>query len=200
MSGPLMHQACMEQCRSLLSQIGITVDVGSKIEQMLPDTHGSHGWNFPSGGGSIIEKMEGQYKTIKELFKGVEKSEDINRDALSRAVRYLCHYTEDAHTIGQISSDFWGKYDNRIDAATEFCWSKKAYPVQLKEYGTVDEMGTLENIKKDLLNSMRAVYDKHKGKAKKWYYPCSGQCRDMARNAVKCGAEFAAAYVKMASR
>lgn len=187
MSGPLMHQACMEQCKSLLGQLGLTVDVGSKVENMLPDTHGSHGWNFPGNSGDIIEKMEERFKLIQEIAQG---KRDVS--SLSRYVRYLCHYTEDAHTIGQISSEFWGKYDNRIDAATEFCWSKKAYTIHMRDYSS------LEDLKKDLLGSMRNVYDRHRGKAKKWYYPFSGQCRDMARNAVKCGAEFAAAFVKLA--
>ena len=194
MSGPFMHVAAMEQCQGLILQLGLGVDVGSKISNMLPDTHGSHGWNFPSGGGDIIDRMIEQYRTIKEILQeAAENYDKLNKDDLSRAVQYLCHYTEDAHTIGQISSEFWGKYDNRIDAATECCWNKKAYSVQFRNYDTLD------NLKTALLISMRSVYDKHRGKAKKWYYPFSGQCRDMARNAVKCGAEFAAAFVRLAT-
>ena len=111
MSGPFMHVAAMEQCQGLILQLGLGVDVGSKISNMLPDTHGSHGWNFPSGGGDIIDRMIEQYRTIKEILQeAAENYDKLNKDDLSRAVQYLCHYTEDAHTIGQISSEFWGKY------------------------------------------------------------------------------------------
>lgn len=193
MSGPLMHQAAMERCRDLIVPLGLNVEVGSKVDVMGPDFSGSHGYDMDTNGGSILDKAEGQYEVIRGLIQASGGSyASIDRNALSKAVQWLCHYTEDAHTIGQISSKFWGSVDNRIDAATELCWGKKDYPVSLNTY---PDKATVRSA---LLSSMRVVYDCYKGSAAKWWFPMSGSCRDMARNAVKCGAEFAAAYVKLA--
>jgi hypothetical protein len=188
-----MHQASMEQCRDLLAQMGLPVKVGSKVDVMGPDFGDSHGYDFTTGGGGIIDDMAKCYAEIKQMFTAAGKNpSNLHLDNFSKSVQFLCHYTTDAHTIGQISREFWGKIDNRIDASCEFVANKKKYPVALNTYGSEDA------IREGVLASMRQVYDGYRRKAKKWYFIFSGAKRDMARNAVKCGAEFAASWVKLA--
>ena len=194
MSGPFMHRATIEQCQKLLKQIGVPVSVGSLKENMEPDLGDSHGWDFSkSNSGSLLEKIESQYETIKELIKSCKKDfSAIDRDAFNKAVRFLCHYTEDAHTIGQISAAFWGRIDNRIDSRSEFVSRKKKYSVSLPEYNSKPE------IHDALYQSMKSVYDKYHSKAGGNWFLLSRSIKQMARNAVKCGAMFAAAYVWLA--
>ena len=194
MSGPFMHKATMEQCQKLLKQIGVPVSVGRLRENMEPDLGDSHGWDFSkSNSGSLLEKIESQYETIKGLIKSCNKDfSAIDRNAFDKAIRFLCHYTEDAHTIGQISSEFWGKIDNRIDSRSEFVTRKKKHLVILLEYNSKRE------IHDALFQSMKSVYNKYHSEAGSNWFLLSRSIKQMARNAVKCGAMFAAAYVNLA--
>ena len=194
MPGPLMHRAAMRQCRKLLKQINIPVTVGKPSENMKPDLGDSHGWDFyKSNSGSLLDKIENQYEIIKQLVEACGKDfKKIDKEAFSEAVRFLCHYTEDAHSIGQLSSKLWGKIDNKIDIRSEFVTRKRKYKVELLDFKSK------EAIRESLYDSMKSVYNTYHERAESSWFLVSRHIRNMAWNAVKCGAEYTAAYVNLA--
>lgn len=196
MPGPIMHQNAMERCGDLLHSLNLPLEVGNKIEVMEPDKdrHGSHGWDFVrSNRGSIINKMERVYVNIKHLFKDCYYNiGNLDKDAFNHEVLFLCHYTTDAHSIGQLSSELWGKKDTMIDAACEFIINKKCYPVKVRTYPSIDVL------KIEILSSMRSVFNKYHRKAKKWNFIFKKDMRSMGRNAIQKGAEFATSWIDLA--
>jgi len=173
----------------------LSVDVGNKIDVMKPDTKSSHGWDFVgSNSGSLIRKMEMRYNNIKRLFTECNKDiTKLSQGTFNREVQFLCHYTTDAHTIGQISGPkLWGKKDTKIDFACEFIPNKKLYPVRLIPYSSVDV------IKAEVLVSMQSIFNKYYKNALKWNFVFKKAMRSMGREAVQKGAEFAASWVQLA--
>ncbi len=196
MPGPLMHRAAMRQCSKLLKQIDIPVVVGKPSENMKPDLGDSHGWDFyKSNRGSLLDKIENQYGIIKQLVEACGKDfTKIDKEAFCEAVRFLCHYTADAHSIGQLSSKLWGKIDNKIDIRSEFVTRKRKYKVKLLDFKSK------ETIRESLYDSIKSVYNTYHERAESPWFLASRHIKRMARNAVKCGAEYAAAYINLAKK
>ncbi len=77
----------------------------------------SHGWDMVRDRGGILRDVGAAYDSlVTELKKPVKNQQKILIDA-----GCLVHYIGDLHTIGQISSEFWGKTDNKIDLASDLC-------------------------------------------------------------------------------
>jgi hypothetical protein len=168
--------------------------VGNKVDVCEPDILGYHGYDFVSNSGSIVGLQEEYCDKIRTDFRNCNRDiSKLNIAVFSKNVRFLCHYATDAHTIGQISSEFWGsRGDDKFDAVCEFIPNKKAYSVTLRTYVNKDQIISAE------MASMRSVYNTYRSKAKKWNFIFSGDIVNMARNAVRCGAEFSASWVKYA--
>jgi len=187
-----MHYAAMEQCSVLLRQAQIAVTVGTRVDNMVPDLHESHGYDLPSGRGPLISFIEREYEAIRQL--GIQAKKDaarINNIVLSSRVRNLCHYCTDAHTIGQIVAEFWGRTDNRINVRSELTGNKKALPIVLMQYADKNQAT------KALIESLRVVYLTNYKRSKSVFF-LAWYVDRMARKAVKHGAEFAAAYTYLA--
>ena len=99
----------------------------------------SHGWDMVKDRGNIISYFQKYYlKLVKELQRPVLDKKQILIDA-----GCIQHYIADLHTIGQISSEFWGRPDDKIDLASEFCSFSPIYKGGLGYIG-------LDSLKKDL--------------------------------------------------
>jgi hypothetical protein len=171
--GPLVHLAAMQQCSDLLEQAGIYVDAGNIIDNMRADKElDSHGYSFESNTGSILNKIV----LLSSQLSVLDKSR------FDHTCRLICHLCVDSFSVGQISGELWGKYDNRIDAAGELVYDKKKYPAFRISFG---DPATYQK------NYMQDVYKKYKGNAKKLRFLVSSDLTEMVRNAVKLGAEFA---------
>ncbi len=84
----------------------------------LPDLNlPSHGWDLTRDRGGILKDVGLYYDSlVMELKKPLK-----NREKLLIYSGCLVHYIADLHTIGQVSREFWGKTDNKIDLASKFC-------------------------------------------------------------------------------
>ena len=193
MPGPIVHRAAMQQCENLLKNANIGISVGRMVDLMVPDVGKHHGYDLDSSRGPLISNIEAEFNKIRLLFNSANKSlARVDREALSRHVQYLCHYTTDAHSVGQISREFWGRIDNRIDLRMEITTNKKALRCSLK---------APESPKKafqDLRTSMLRVYAKYGKKAGSKWFLVQKSVDVMCRECVCKGAEWAAALTYMA--
>ncbi len=77
----------------------------------------SHGWDMTRDRGNILKDVGLYYDSlVVELKKPLK-----NQEKVLIYSGCLVHYIGDLHTIGQVSREFWGKTDNKIDLASEFC-------------------------------------------------------------------------------
>jgi hypothetical protein len=194
MPGPIVHQEAMTQCAILLKLIGIPLIVGDKLSVMEPELQGHHGFDFLTGDGNTFGLQEEYFWKIKMDFQDCNKDlSKLNTEVFSKDVRFLCHFTTDAYSIGQISSEFWGSKSDLFDIVSEFIINKKIFPVFLTSYKDKDHLLSTE------LNIMRTlVYDAYHNWARRWTFPFSRGIKNMVRNAVRFGAEFTASWVKLA--
>jgi hypothetical protein len=145
--------------------------------------------------GPIFDLQEEYFEKILVDFQKCKKEiKDLDVDCFSRNVRFLCHFTTDAHTIGLIHSNFWGSRGNgRLDFFCELVPNKKKYDVVLTEYANKDHLLMIEQI------TLRTkVYSVYQEKVERWSFLLSKDFRAMARCAIKFGAEFAASWVYLA--
>jgi len=170
--GPLVHTAAMQQCAKLLRADGINVKPGGWIANMQADTDlPSHGYSFETGTGTILQQIE---KLASEL-KG------LTPDELTYKCQLICHLCVDSFSVGQLSSELWGKYDNRMDIAGEFVGGKKKYGGSYY----------LNNH----INTMARIYLDYKEASKSFRFLFSGQFKHMVRQCVYLGAIYAYTYI-----
>jgi hypothetical protein len=198
MAGPIVHKAAMEEAARYIKELvgGLEIDVGTKTQNMMPDFKGSHGWDFKdSQTGSILGKIEMCYFLIKTWDPDV--SSIFN---LSCNVRDLCHYLVDAFTIGQLSSEFWGRIDNRIDFFSEFVPNKKKFvPKNIDScLDFFDNDNLFASLKRVTYQSMRGVYRRNHKYAKRYTFLFSRRLRTMVRICVREAAQSTAWYVQAA--
>ena len=194
MSGPLVHLAAAEQCRSILNAQGIPFDIGRIIDIMEPDTKANHaGYNINSRTGNLFTVLEALYEEIRLLIKSANKNFNlINATSYNRALRYMLHYIQDTHIISQMSNDF-SNLDTKFDIRTELTWNKKSFRLN---YNLT--FASKEAIKTAMIASMTSVYNTYRKNAKSYWFVVYSDIDNMCRNAVMCSSEFAAAYVRLA--
>jgi hypothetical protein len=192
MPGPFVHQASMENCSELLSQIGINVNPGNLVDNMRADLDlDSHGYSFEINSGTILEKISDIADEIKQVYITNNKSFP-DYDWFQYKCRLICHLCTDSFSIGQISNELWGSKDDKIDACSEFVIDKKKYVVFRNDFNYTLSLSA------NHISTMRNVYDTYKSKAKKWNFCISKDLVNMVRNAVKYGGEFGYSWINWA--
>lgn len=183
----LTHQAAMENVTDMLSRDGIQVITGNIIDNFWTDkVFDSHGYSIETGQGSILTKIEQVANEIRTMNKT-----DLNQ--FSEKCRHICHFCTDSMSIGQISNQLWGKYDNRFDALGETVSDKRANGIP-----PLQGLLSAEDIKSLQLLSMRDVYDNHINQCRKWNYCATKQFRSMIRDCVYKGSYYAYMWIKLA--
>jgi len=192
MPGPIIHKTAMEETVKLIDKSTdlskhLSIKVGTYLQNMKPDTIGSHGWDFKyTKQGSILEKINTEYLN---LICGLSLKYNIDQH-----IRNICHYIVDAHTIGQLSCEFHGRIDNRLDFFATFVSNKNKYEPKIKDYIN------LEHLEYILFSSMHHVYSQYYKQAKSIKFLFSKDFKHMIRNAIQKGAEFTYGYVDLAKR
>ena len=122
--GPKQHKRITGDAISMLSKTNAKAfakyikDAEAPKYSSYPDLNlPSHGWNMVKDRGNIIGFMAEYYKKLVYELKLNKK----NKEEILKDVGCLTHYIADMHTIGQISSEYWGHADDRIDFASELC-------------------------------------------------------------------------------
>ena len=187
MPGPLVHKAAMENLCCLLNSDGIDVHAGTAYSNIKADIkYNSHGYSVENNTGTIFDK-------IIELVNQIQTSNNTDIIWLTERFRLICHFCTDSMSIGQISRETWGKYDNRFDALGEFVLDKR-------KYGCLKSCAPLiqELIKYDQLETMQNVYDLNISICKKWNYCLTDNFRTMIRRAVYMGSCYAYLWCKLA--
>jgi hypothetical protein len=130
--------------------------------------------------------METYFENIK---KKLARGTDISRD-----VRILCHWCTDAHAIGHLSHRFNANMDTRIETAGDLVTQKNKNTITLRNYANK------QAIRNAVFTSMKGVYNAYQKSCTSWTFLFSSGLKDMTRNGVQKGAEFTAAYVRLAKQ
>jgi hypothetical protein len=125
---------------------------------------GSHGWNVPQNIDYTWDKIQ---------FCCTEKDVILKASLIS-------HLFLDCFTIGQISDEFWGKIDNRIDFFSETVSNKTMLCYELPM-----ETLTVSNLKVIYEQKVRWTYLTFKNHAPKYSFLFSNMLSLMVRLAVK---------------
>jgi len=185
MPGPLVHKAAMENLYVLLIDEKIPVIVGSYFANIKTDLEmNSHGYSMELNTGSIFEKL------IK-LHNAVLLGDIYDGEWLSKIFRHICHLCTDSMSIGQISDQTWGKFDNRFDFFGEFVKDKRKLGCM-----KINIPFETEFIKYTQLETMQIVYDLNINICKKWDYCLSHNFRKMIRMSVFMGSYYAFLWCK----
>ena len=124
---------------------------------MYPDLKmKSHGWDMTKDKGDILDMIGEVYdnliKKIRAILKaGNSYKGDVNDIAIS--VGALSHLIADSYTIGQISSEFWGKVDDRIDFWSEWCRAEMPPRPQLQTFSIMTKEELLQAIHKGIIDT-----------------------------------------------
>jgi len=175
MPGLIVHATAMQQCAKLLGGVGVKV---SPWGNMGPDIKGpSHGYSFETGTGTILSRIE----SLAVSLKTCKNVGPVCRD--------ICHLCTDSFRVGQISSELWGKYDDRIDFMGEFVLHKKKYTPRAVRYLDKDLLIS------DHMATMKGIYKAFKTPAKELKFLWSKKLAILVRYEVRNGAEFAFSWI-----
>jgi hypothetical protein len=157
----LTHSASFKQTIKLIHKTtGVKLDFPGWFYIMRPDTKGpKHAYDIPKNEGNIFSLIEKQYDILRLMIDTTNKPKFYIEPLV-----YINHYISDALSIGQISSEFWGKWDDLIDARMEFVCNKTADPVYDYIYRWPNRFinayksATIEMIIDSIMAQMEMVY------------------------------------------
>lgn len=165
----LVHSASFKQATKLIHKTtGVKLDFPGWFYIMRPDTKGpKHAYDILKNEGNIFDLIEKQCDILKLMIDTTDKPKFYIEPLV-----YINHYISDALSIGQISGEFWGKWDDLIDARMEFVCNKTSDPVFdyiyrwptrfINSYNSL----AINNIIESIMAQMETVYALYSREAK----------------------------------
>lgn len=164
----LVHSASFKQAIKLIDKAtGVKIDFPGYLNIIKPDRiNKPHAWDMVNSTGNIFDYIKNNIDDLESIIKTTD-----NPKFYVEPLVFINHYISDAMTIGQISSEFWGRIDDIIDARMELVINKSnddyfnhymGNPSYISTFNCQDITGLIDIIKEDT----EIVYFKYGDEAK----------------------------------
>lgn len=190
--GPLGHKSATDL---LFRTIGTTKMPGvlmlrpTILESLGPDiTKESHAYDVDRMEGSLDDRIRDTMASLR--YWREQSSHDTT--ALTQLVADLTHYCVDACTVGQVCRDLWGRRDDYIDLVCDLVTDKARFGIATVSFRTEDQGIDL------LLMRSRIVAQQYRSSLGHGILtPFGRTVQQHCRDAVSCGAGYAAAFLEV---
>ncbi len=176
----------------------LNLDPGGYLDNIAPDRQKpGHGYDVIANSGNIVDLILLNFHALEIWLARIDSREAQGKAQI--CFRYICHYLADAFSLGQISREFWGKYDDAMDFMGEFVSIPDPVEEIINKYefpGIVGAQGA-EAFIRDMIYNTYSLFGE-KAKKNKLKFIVSEDYREMVRREVWLSVPVAVALFDLA--
>lgn len=176
----------------------LNLDPGGYLDNIEPDRKNqSHGYDVIKNDGNIVDLILLNYHALEIWLARMDRPEAPG--LVQKYLRYLSHYLADAFSLGQISSEFWGKFDDSIDFMGEFISIPDPVERVIHDFRFSGLRGAYgaEAFIRDMIFETYSLFGQQ-AKKNRFKFVFSEDCREMVRREVWLSVPVAVALFDLA--